>query len=96
LANALKHADPKTITVESSNTDALLTIRIEDDGHGFDVDAAQVHAKGKGLNSLSKRARVLGGQLQITSSERGSRIVLTLPLVRRNLLPAPGGAEEIA
>jgi signal transduction histidine kinase len=84
LANALKHADPKTITVEASNTDDLLTIRIEDDGHGFDVDAAQVHAKGKGLNSLSKRARVLGGQLQITSSERGSVVWLKMPLPSAN------------
>jgi signal transduction histidine kinase len=80
LANALKHAVAKTITVEASNTDTLLTIRIEDDGHGFDVEAAQAQATGKGLNSLNKRTRVLGGQLQITSSGRGSRIILTLPL----------------
>jgi signal transduction histidine kinase len=96
LANALKHANAKTITVEASNTDTLLTVRIEDDGHGFDVEAAQAQATGKGLNSLNKRTRVLGGQLQITSSVRGSRITVTLPLNRHTLARTPGDVEATA
>jgi signal transduction histidine kinase len=80
LTNALKHAGAKTITLKASLTDTELDIRIEDDGRGFDVEAAKEQAAGKGLNSLEKRARVLGGQLQISSSERGSVIWLTVPL----------------
>lgn len=80
LTNALKHASAKTITLKAGHTDTELDIRIEDDGHGFDVDAAKALAAGKGLNSLEKRARVLGGQLQISSSERGSLIWLRVPL----------------
>jgi signal transduction histidine kinase len=82
LANALKHAHAKTITVQAGSTETELTIRIEDDGQGFDVNAAKAQATGKGLNSLDKRARVLGAQLQINSSEGGSCMVLTLPLAR--------------
>lgn len=80
LTNALKHANAKTISLKASQTDTELDIRIEDDGQGFDVDAAKAQATGKGLNSLEKRARVLGGQLQISSSERGSVIWLRVPL----------------
>ncbi|MDZ7938622.1 MAG: ATP-binding protein [Rhodoferax sp.] len=80
LANALKHANAKTISVEASSTEAELVLCIQDDGQGFDVHAAKTQATGKGLHSLDKRARVLGAQLQITSSERGSAIGLRMPL----------------
>lgn len=80
LANALKHASAKTITVEASRSETELILRIEDDGRGFDVDAAKARAAGKGLNSLDKRARMLGAQLQIHSSERGSVVSLGVPL----------------
>ena len=79
LSNILKHARAKTIHVAVSNTPAGLSIRIEDDGRGFDVEAAQARATGKGLHSLDKRARVLGAQLQISSSERGSVVWLKVP-----------------
>ncbi len=79
LSNVLKHARARTIHVAVSNTPAGLSIRIEDDGRGFDVEAAQARATGKGLNSLDKRARVLGAQLQISSSGRGSVVWLKVP-----------------
>lgn len=80
LTNALKHARAKRIAVEVNHAETGLVIRIEDDGQGFDVDAAKGCATGKGLNSLDKRARVLGAQLQIDSSEHGSVVWLRLPL----------------
>ena len=79
LTNALKHANASTITVEATNTDTELTIRIEDDGQGFDVDAAKEQATGKGLSGLEKRARVLGAQLQVRSTAQGTRVELVLP-----------------
>lgn len=80
LTNALKHAGAKTITLKASLADTELDIRIEDDGRGFDVDAAKEQAAGKGLNSMEKRARLLGGQLQISSSESGTVVWLRVPL----------------
>jgi signal transduction histidine kinase len=79
LTNALKHANANTISLKASHTATELDIRIEDDGQGFDVAAAKAQATGKGLNGLEKRARVLGGQLQINSSGRGSVIWLRVP-----------------
>ncbi|MDT7838194.1 sensor histidine kinase [Aquabacterium sp. OR-4] len=79
LTNALKHAGAKTITLTASQTDTALSIRIEDDGQGYDVEAARARATGKGLNSMSKRARMLGGQLQIGSSGQGTAVRLLVP-----------------
>lgn len=79
LSNALKHAGASTITLRAGQGPAGLDIRIEDDGHGFDVQAATARATGKGLNSLEKRARMLGGRLQVSSSDRGTVIWLQVP-----------------
>ncbi|MGY4827591.1 hypothetical protein ACVNIS_03330 [Sphaerotilaceae bacterium SBD11-9] len=69
----------RCLTLKASQTDTGLDIRIEDDGQWFDVESAQAQATGKGLSNLEMRARVLGGQLQISSSERGSVIWLRVP-----------------
>ena len=80
ITNTLKHASAKTLTVIVSSTSTELRIDIADDGCGFDVEAARQTAQGKGLNSLDKRARVLGAQLEVTSSPLGTRTTLHLPL----------------
>jgi signal transduction histidine kinase len=96
LTNALKHANASTITVEATNSDTELTIRIEDDGQGFDVHAAKAQTTGKGLSGLEKRARVLGAKLQVLSSPAGTHILLLLPMERRKEPRVLGGAEGLA
>jgi signal transduction histidine kinase len=81
LTNALKHASAKNISVSATRSATQLTLRIADDGSGFDVEAAKSRAAGKGLASLDKRARVLGAQLELDSSEQGSVVCLRVPLV---------------
>jgi signal transduction histidine kinase len=39
-------------------------MRLSDDGRGFDVDAC---SRGSGLTNMEKRARALGGSLEINS-----------------------------
>jgi signal transduction histidine kinase len=80
ITNTLKHAHAKTLNVTVSSSATDLTVEISDDGHGFNVEAATQTATGKGLNSLDKRARVLGATLLIESSEKGTRTHLALPL----------------
>jgi signal transduction histidine kinase len=80
LTNALKHARATRINVVVGSTDAELVIRIEDDGQGFDVGKARTHATGKGLNGLYKRARMLDAELTIDSSQRGSVVLLKMPM----------------
>ena len=81
ITNTLKHASAQTLRVRVSNTPQYLLIDIADDGCGFDLDAAVLNSRGKGLNSLHKRARVLGAKLDINSWPQGTRTQLTLPLL---------------
>ena len=88
IANTLKHAQATTLSVTVVDTPTELTVSITDDGHGFDVAKVQHSAHGKGLNSLAKRARVLGAQLDIASSAQGTHTRLVVPLGLAQ--PAPG------
>lgn len=81
ITNTLKHARAQTLIVNVMNTPENLVMDIADDGCGFDIDAAKLKSRGKGLNSLDKRARVLGAQLDITSWPQGTRTRLVLPLM---------------
>ena len=80
ITNTLKHAQAQTLMVSVMSTPAELVIDITDDGCGFDVASAQVNSRGKGLNSLHKRARVLDAELVLTSTPQGTRTRLTLLL----------------
>ena len=80
IANALRHARAKTITV-STHVDPVggrLLVRVADDGIGF--DAATV-PRGRGLDNLNNRARSFGGSVEIESGAgRGTQVSLLLPL----------------
>ncbi len=80
ITNTLKHAHARTLSVSVTNSASELRVDISDDGTGFDLEAARQSARGKGLNSLEKRARVLGARFEISSSPQGTRMLLVLPL----------------
>lgn len=68
LANALRHADARTIRVHLSSREGLLQLQVEDDGQGFDVpEALEGAARSVGLLWMMERASVVGGTLTITS-----------------------------
>lgn len=87
ITNTLKHAHAKTLSVNVGNSTAELLIEISDDGTGFDVLEARQTVQGKGLNSLDKRARVLGAVLEVTSSPKGTLTRLRLRLTPSSTRP---------
>jgi signal transduction histidine kinase len=68
LQNSLKHAQAQRVAVRLMADDGRLTLVIEDDGVGFDPDAASSRSRSLGLTSMEERARRLGGRLVIRSS----------------------------
>jgi signal transduction histidine kinase len=80
LTNALRHARAATITVRT-DVDASgrsLRILVRDDGAGFDPATVR---RGRGLDSVTARARGLGAMVEITSDgSSGTCVSLTLPL----------------
>jgi signal transduction histidine kinase len=67
-----------------------LTVAISDDGRGFKVaesggNGASNGMGGHGLVSMQRRARALGGSLQIDSEiGRGTTVTLEVPIRRRS------------
>ncbi len=75
--NAIKYASPQTVKVVIEEVENAFQIVIQDDGKGFNEKEV---AMGNGLHNMQKRARELGGTLQIISEEgSGSTIQLTVP-----------------
>jgi PAS domain S-box-containing protein len=82
LNNVLKHARAREafIYVEPLNHHAL-HVSVEDDGAGFDVEAATQQRNGIGLAGIRNRVGLLAGQLTIRSKPgRGTTVSMELPL----------------
>lgn len=77
FANILKHAQAQEITVQAGCEGGRCSIRIRDDGQGFD---ASLPGTGRGLRHLHERALHLGLQQSIHSqSGQGTEVVWQWP-----------------
>jgi signal transduction histidine kinase len=81
LTNSLRHGHARDLTVSTKVNGSSLQIGIADNGIGFD----QAHApQGRGLDSVRKRARGLGGAVEVRSQPgAGTSVTLRLPLEYR-------------
>jgi signal transduction histidine kinase len=85
LNNAYKHAEAKHITLTLNITKNTLNLCIKDDGKGFDVpQASQPNAQHWGIRTMQERATMLGGTCNITSSEEGTTLCVTMPYLPSN------------
>jgi signal transduction histidine kinase len=80
VSNSVRHGHAQTITLKARRSDESVILAVQDDGPGFDLAASS--SQGHGLANMQARAAALGGSLKITSSTgKGTRILLTLPVV---------------
>jgi two-component system CheB/CheR fusion protein len=83
LTNVRKHAEAKNVSVLlEQRSDAVLAI-VEDDGRGYDPDAApaQLERPSLGLRGMRERVEQIGGALEIESSHgRGTTVFVRIPL----------------
>ena len=78
LRNVTQHARARSVRVSLERRDALVVMRVADDGCGFDGAAAR--PSGIGLVSLGERVRLLGGTLEVeTAKEAGTAVTVSLP-----------------
>ena len=79
LANAARHAQAARVTVHASAADDTLTLRVRDDGCGFDP-AGLSSRYGLGLGSMAERARAIGGRLRVTAApDAGTTVEVSVP-----------------
>ena len=64
VTNVARHAGCSRVEVELSIANASLTLRVRDNGVGFETAA---EADGQGLSSMQRRAERLGGTLTVQS-----------------------------
>lgn len=78
VANALRHGKPSKLTLAAHCHGGALTLTVADDGSGF--DPAQPCA-GMGLANMRERARLVGGQIDVTSQiGTGTVVALSVPV----------------
>ncbi|THF63010.1 PAS domain S-box protein [Pseudothauera nasutitermitis] len=83
--NALRHAQPARIGVSLQLTDGVLTLRIEDDGHGFDPGGGRAPGAHLGLAGMRERAELAGGSFELGSAPgRGTYVLARLPATGRS------------
>jgi len=86
LTNAQRHSGSKTADVEISQTDNGVTLQVTDQGKGLPVAILEqgtqdwMGSLGVGLRGMSERLRQLGGSLEISSSDNGTRVRATVPI----------------
>lgn len=83
ISNAIRHGECTAIDIKLTLRPCSATLRISDNGKGFDVGGVlrREETSGFGLSSMKTLAAALGGSLQIDSDEGGgTRIVARLPL----------------
>jgi len=80
LNNIIKHARATAIDVSLEYSGGDLTLQIDDNGVGFDLDNLSTTSAGMGLQNIRKRADIVGGRVNIESKAgRGTSIVLIIP-----------------
>jgi signal transduction histidine kinase len=82
VANAVKHSSAHRIDVALSRRQDELEVTIDDDGSGFDTQAAARPVPGHlGLTSSVQLAEASGGRWAVTSSPgEGSRVTYAVPV----------------
>ncbi len=82
LTNAARHAGAKSIRVTLHGGSDTLSLAVEDDGSGFDVQ--RVRGRGLGLLNIEERVRELGGRVQFLSApSRGTLLRCEIPLPKK-------------
>ncbi len=79
LTNVQKHAQAGAVDIDLSDREGVLTLEVTDNGKGLDAHALR-KAKSFGLLGLRERAAKVGGWLDVSSSPKGTSVILSVPL----------------
>ncbi len=80
LHNAAQHSGATNIKVELAATQSTLTLRVWDNGKGFDPEQNRF-APGVGLLIMRERMTMIGGEFEIRSQpNQGTEVICRIPL----------------
>ncbi|KYG67229.1 hypothetical protein AZI86_09495 [Bdellovibrio bacteriovorus] len=79
LSNVIRHSEANQLKVDVCYVDSKLTILLEDNGKGFDLDTTLNETRGYGLKGMQRRLQDIG-TLHIQSFPAGTSVKISLPL----------------
>jgi two-component system sensor histidine kinase DegS len=85
LGNVAKHAEAMHVQLLLDLNENMVSIVVEDDGVGFDINKLKLDTQTSslGISSMGQRIDMLGGQLNIESTVgRGTRINALIPITQ--------------
>jgi signal transduction histidine kinase len=81
VANTVRHAQATVIRVELDYSSDFLSVRVFDDGHGFNAEAAPGAEEGHyGIAGMRERAARIHADFQLASDSAGTCVVVRVPL----------------
>lgn len=84
LNNVVKHSHAQSVDVSLDYSEDSLTIRIEDDGVGFDMESVKeksIEKESTGLLNIADRAKLINASLDIRSSQgSGTLVEVVIPI----------------
>lgn len=82
--NAMKHAQATVVTVHLQRTEGEVTLRVEDDGKGFDIEKVRENYEDRGsfgLLNIEERAKLVNGTAEIRSAPgKGTSVDVRIPI----------------
>ncbi|HEU0125489.1 MAG TPA: ATP-binding protein, partial [Flavobacterium sp.] len=86
INNAIKYAESSHIIVQLSHSETLLSIIVDDNGKGFDVnsvDKKRNSESGMGLLFMKERIQYINGRVFMNSIPgEGTRITFNIPILK--------------
>ncbi len=79
LTNVSKHANATRVDIELSVDSGVLTLEVSDNGQGI-APGDLAKARSFGIRGLHERAATVGGWVDLSSSVRGTSLILSVPL----------------
>ena len=81
LTNIARHANATQALIRLEKLDNQVGLIVQDDGCGFDVHAVMHDSNcGIGLLGIQERVELMGGVLQLESSDKGTRLSVEIPI----------------
>jgi two-component system, NarL family, sensor histidine kinase UhpB len=95
LTNIAKHTRATAVDIDLSDGEGVLTLEVTDNGQGMSPDALR-KAESFGLLGLRERAAKVDGWLDVSTSPRGTSVILSVPLTPSKNPKNPDSAANAA
>jgi PAS domain S-box-containing protein len=80
VSNVLKHAEAAQIIINLKLTEKNISLSIEDNGKGFDLEKIKFK-RGVGLSNIESRAHLFNGKVTITTQpKKGCKLFIEIPI----------------